>query len=78
MMPKLVLGLMILFGATLVLRANESPPFAELAKHVEPVRRRSVDVEQDAGRHQMIENGEELRSAAERPGFRPDHSKMCR
>lgn len=30
MMPKLVLGLMILFGATLVLRANESPPFATL------------------------------------------------
>ena len=30
MMPKLVLALMILFGAMLVLRANESPPFATL------------------------------------------------
>lgn len=31
MLPKLVLGLMVLFGAILVLRANESPPFAELS-----------------------------------------------
>ena len=30
MMPKLVLGLMIAFGAILVVRAGESPPFATI------------------------------------------------
>ena len=30
MMPKLVLGLMMAFGAFLVLRAGDSPPFAEI------------------------------------------------
>jgi hypothetical protein len=30
MMPKLVLGLMIAFGAVLVARASESPPLAEI------------------------------------------------
>ncbi len=30
MMPKLVLGLMIVFGAILLVRANDSPPFAEI------------------------------------------------
>jgi hypothetical protein len=31
MMPKLALGLMIVFGFVLIVRAGESPPFAELA-----------------------------------------------
>jgi hypothetical protein len=30
MMPKLVLGLLIAFGAVLLLRAGESPPFGEI------------------------------------------------
>src|ERR1700760_4204063 len=30
MMPKLVLGLLIIFGAVLVLRAGESPPLATI------------------------------------------------
>jgi hypothetical protein len=30
MMPKLVLGLMMLFGAILLIRANDSPPLAEI------------------------------------------------
>ena len=30
MMPKLVLGLLMIFGAVLVVRAGESPPFAEI------------------------------------------------
>ena len=30
MMPKLVLGLLMAFGAVLVLRASESPPLAEI------------------------------------------------
>ena len=30
MMPKLVLGLLIIFGAILVVRAGESPPLAEI------------------------------------------------
>jgi hypothetical protein len=31
MMPKLVLGLMVLFGLVLMVRAQESPPFATIA-----------------------------------------------
>jgi hypothetical protein len=31
MMPKLVLGLMMAFGAIILLRASESPPLAEIA-----------------------------------------------
>jgi hypothetical protein len=31
MMPKLVLGLMVLFGLLLIVRAAESPPFATIA-----------------------------------------------
>jgi hypothetical protein len=30
MMPKLVLGLVMVFGAILLIRANDSPPFAEI------------------------------------------------
>jgi len=30
MMPKLALGLMIVFGLVLIVRAGESPPFAEI------------------------------------------------
>ena len=30
MMPKLVLGLVMVFGAILFIRANDSPPFAEI------------------------------------------------
>jgi hypothetical protein len=30
MMPKLVLGLMMVFGTILFIRANDSPPFAEI------------------------------------------------
>src|SRR5437660_6343668 len=31
MMPKLVLGLMVVFGLVLMVRAGESPPFATIA-----------------------------------------------